>query len=277
MPRHLHILTQKRERLQRIHLIEALAGIWREHGNVVSYGDRPPDGADAVIVHTDNSTVGEDLFVHVPAGMPVVNGGARNIMKRKVSQLLLDRQASWDGQVIIKTDANCHAGEEYAYHGLDIPRLMRIFAARVMPWQWTGELPFRRYPILDSKDDVPDWVWKDHRLVVERFAPERDGDLYVLRLWMFFGEKEYCMRVTSDLPIVKSRRLVEVKLLDTVPDSVRAVRRRHGLDFGKIDFVMRDGEAFVFDVNKTPTVHLNKKGKPGPFVRRLADGLEGLL
>jgi hypothetical protein len=39
MPRHLHILTQKRERLQRIHLIEALAGIWREQGNVVSYGD----------------------------------------------------------------------------------------------------------------------------------------------------------------------------------------------------------------------------------------------
>ena len=277
MRRHLHILTQPKERLQRIHLIEALAGIWREQGDAITYGDRPPPETDAVIVHTDNSTVEDELFAHVGAGVPVVNLNARSILKSRVSQLLLDRQDSWDGPVIIKTDANCHAGEEYAYHGLDIPRLVRIFAGRVLPWQWTGELPFRRYPILDSKEQVPDWVWNDKRLVVDKFAPERDGELYVLRLWMFFGEEEYCMRVTSDLPVVKSRRLIDVKLENSVPDSVRAIRRKHGLDFGKIDFVIRDGEAFVFDVNKTPTVHLNKKGKPGPFVQRLARGLDGLL
>ena len=62
-----------------------------------------------------------------------------------------------------------------------------------------------------------------------------------------------------------------------VPDEVRAVRRRHGLDFGKIDFVLHDGKAMVFDVNKTPTVYLNKAGQPGKFVRSLADGIDGFL
>ncbi len=40
---------------------------------------------------------------------------------------------------------------------------------------------------------------------------------------------------------------------------------------------MHDGKAVVFDVNKTPTVYLNKAGQPGKFVRQLADGLDSLL
>ena len=85
------------------------------------------------------------------------------------------------------------------------------------------------------------------------------------------------MRVCSELPVVKSRKLVSVDLVEEVPDAVRSVRRKLGLDFGKIDFVMHGNDALVFDVNKTPTVDLNKRGQPGPFVRRLADGLDGLL
>lgn len=124
---------------------------------------------------------------------------------------------------------------------------------------------------------MPGWVWQDERLIVERFIPERDGKLYVLRLWMFFGHQEYSMRVLSELPIVKSRKLVKVELVDEVPGEVRQLRQELGLDFGKIDYVMHDGRPVVFDVNKTPTVFLNKKGQPGPYVRKLAGGLEGLI
>jgi len=112
---------------------------------------------------------------------------------------------------------------------------------------------------------------------VERFMPERDGELYVLWLWMFFGNQEYCMRVCSELPVVKSRKLVSVDLVDKVPDQVREIRKQLGLDFGKIDFVMHDGVPLVFDVNKTPTVFLSKSDQPGPYVRSLAEGLEDLI
>ncbi|MEO1159949.1 MAG: hypothetical protein AAFW74_05730 [Pseudomonadota bacterium] len=277
MVKHIHILTSKGERLQRIHLMNVLAAIWRETGSSISFGDRPPPHTDVVISHTDYSVIGDDFFGKVDTGLPVINCKARNILKTAVSQMLIDRDSTWSGPVIVKTNANAHAGEEYAYHRLDLPRLLKILAGRVIPWQWTGDLPLRQYPILDSIDRVPGWVWRDDRFVVERFMPERDGDLYVLRLWMFFGNKEYCMRVCSELPIVKSRQLVSVDLVDDVPDQVREIRRKLGLDFGKIDFVMHDGKPLVFDVNKTPTVFLNKSGKPGAHVRGLADGLEGLI
>jgi hypothetical protein len=277
MGRHLHVLTARKERMQRIHLICVLADIWRERGGTVTFGDTPPDNADACICHTDLSFIEDDFINRAKSGVPLVNGAARNILKSNVSQMLLDKDSKWNGSVLIKTNANAHAGEEYAYHGLDIPRLMKIFAGRVIPWQWTGELPFRQYPILDGLADVPDWVWRDNGLVVEKFRPERDGELYVLRLWMFFGDQGYCMKVRGELPIVKSRKLVSVDLIKDVPEEVIAVRKKLGLDFGKIDFVMHDGKAIVFDVNKTPTVFLNKQGKPGAYVRSLADGLDALL
>lgn len=277
MSRSLHVLTRHKERTQRIHLIRVLADIWRERGEMVSFGETPPRHTDATIVHTDYSQVDFDFLNLATPGVPLINGNAINILKSNVSQMLLAPDSKWDGPVLIKTNANAHAGEEYAYHGLDVPRLLKIFAGRVIPWQWTGELPFRQYPILDSMKHVPQWVWDDNRVVVEKFRPERDGELYVLRLWMFFGDKGYCMKVRGELPIVKSRKLVSVELVNDVPPEVVAVRKKLGLDFGKIDFVMHDGKALVFDVNKTPTVFLNKQGKPGTFVRSLADGLDGLL
>ena len=277
MGKQMPLLTSANERLQRIHLICVLAAIWRERGDVVSFGDNPPENTDVCISHTDYSLISDDFIASSPAGIPLINANARNILKSNVSQLLLHKDSEWAGPVVIKTNANAHGAEEYAYHTLDIPRLLKILAARVFPWQWLGELPLRQYPILDKMSDVPDWVWRDERLVVDRFMPEREGELYILRLWMFFGDKEYCMKVKGELPLVKSRKLVSVELVDSVPEEVREVRQRLGLDFGKIDFVMHDGKARVFDVNKTPTVFLNKEGKPGQFVRSLADGLDSLL
>ncbi len=277
MPRRLHVLTSPNEKLQRIHLILVLTNLWREGGDTVTIGPLPPDNTDACICHADYSVISDEFLARAKPDVPLINGKARNILKSNVSQMLLQRDTQWQGPVMVKTNANAHAGEEYAYHRLDIPRLLKILAARIVPWQWLGELPLRQYPILESAADVPDWVWNDDRLVVDRFLPERDGELYVLRIWMFFGNKEYCMKVRSTLPLVKSRKVVSVELMEQVPDELRQVRTRLGLDFGKIDFVMHDGKALVFDVNKTPTVFLNKQGKPGQFVRSLAEGLDALI
>jgi hypothetical protein len=277
LPRQLHILSSPNERFQRIHLISVLDSLWQQAGHSVTRGPVVAAGTDAVIVHSDYSQIPEQLLASVPEGIPVINGMAVDIRKSKVSQMLLSRNSDWTGPVMIKTNANAHAAEEYVYHRIRLVRLLKILAARVVPWQWVGELPLRQYPIVDSMADVPAWVWSDDRLIVDRFMPERDGELYVLRLWMFFGDKEYCMKVTGRQAMVKSRDLVSVELMDEVPAGVREVRQRLGLDFGKIDFVLHDGKPHVFDVNKTPTVFLNKQGQPGPYVRSLADGLEALL
>jgi hypothetical protein len=274
----IHVLTADNERLLNNSLINALAPVWRERGDIVSVGHRLPGSCDCLIAHTDRTVVDNSFFPTVDPGVRIINGRARDIRKSVVSTALLRPDSDWDGPVIIKTDANAHAGEEYHVHGnLDVIRFGKVLAARLLPWQWLRELPYRSYPILPDMESVPGWVWHDRRFVVERFLPEREGEHYVLRIWMFFGEQGYCMKVRGALPLVKSRELLDVKVLDSVPDEVRAARERHGLDFGKIDFVIHDGKPLVLDVNKTPTVYLNRRGKPGEYVRRLSTGLDDLM
>jgi hypothetical protein len=38
------------------------------------------------------------------------------------------------------------AAEEYVYHHIHLVRLLKILAARVVPWQWVGELPLQAIP-----------------------------------------------------------------------------------------------------------------------------------
>ncbi len=44
----------------------------------------------------------------------------------------------------------------------------------------------RPYPILQSAREVPDGVWNNPGLVVERFLPEQDMNGFWLRVWVFF-------------------------------------------------------------------------------------------
>ena len=116
-------------------------------------------------------------------------------------------------------------------------------------------------------------MWRGQTLVVERFLPEiRDG-LYVLRMWIFFGRAEYGVAIHGREPVVKAANTVKKEDLETVPDSLRAERQRLGFDFGKFDYVERDGEVFLLDANKTPTVRTQRSAN----LRKLADGLAGFL
>jgi hypothetical protein len=99
-----------------------------------------------------------------------------------------------------------------------------------------------------------------------------DG-LYALRSWLFFGREEYSLRLYGRQPVVKARCAVKWEYLHAVPEFLRAERKRLQFDFGKFDYVEHDGEVFLLDANKTPTV----ASKRTHHLRRLADGLAGFL
>lgn len=115
----------------------------------------------------------------------------------------------------------------------------------------------------------------DKTLVVEKFTPEIEDGLYVLRLWIFLGQREVVMKLYGRQPIVKSGDLVRFEYIDEVPDELRLERKRLGIDFGKFDFVMNNGEAILLDANKTPTGGQN--GKTPQYAHVLAKALSNMF
>jgi hypothetical protein len=65
--------------------------------------------------------------------------------------------------------------------------------------------------------------------------------------------------------------------LPSPPDAIRRLRRRLGIDDGKLDYVMRDGETVLLDVNRTPAVStLERFGITRKVARHLARALYSL-
>lgn len=204
-----------------------------------------PDG-DIAILHVDLSVIPAS-YVEASKRYPVVlNGAALDIRKRLVSRSLLRPEDDWDGPVIVKTDLNCGGHPELRIQQNSARAGSRadIFGEGITSLRGP-------YPIFRTVKDVPDAVWDDPGLVVERFLPERDARGFWMRAWVFLGEKERCTRYLGSHPVVKSGNIL-AREPAPVPDALRAERRRLGFDFGKFDFVVRDGEAILFDANRTP-------------------------
>lgn len=251
-----------------------LVHAWRERGHevVLVRGPAPPVDADVAVLHTDLTRVPEaDLAA--AARYPVcLNLGARDISKRRVSRQLVNPGDGYDGPVVIKTDLNCGGVPEERV----APGWRRL--TRALPWWASGRIPPHRYPIYRSPADVPWPVRHSRRLVMERFLPERDGELFRLRTWLFLGDAERTWVSTSWRPIVKSDKLVRSEEGDPPPAELRAHRAELGLDYGKIDYAMVDGHPVLYDANRTPTAgpaHL--ADPPSDLARRMARGLESHL
>ncbi|MGH8041905.1 MAG: hypothetical protein ACREPN_07675 [Rudaea sp.] len=252
-------------------LLGNLAQHWLDAGHEVSLMEglaNWPDG-DVAIMHIDLSVVPAAYSEAARRYPVVVNGAAVDIRKRLVSGNLVTRGDDWTGPVIIKTDLNFsgipekNAAERYRRDGkpADLPACIVSTT--------------RPYPILGSTSMVPADVWDNPGLVVERFLPEQDAHGYWVRAWVFFGDRERCTRYRGTHPIVKSATIVAHEPAP-VPDELRAERERLGFDYGKFDFVVRDGRPILFDANRTPSAP-----PPNPEIEasnaRLAGGLEALL
>lgn len=274
MAAHIRIATGPDERLKRGHIVAMLAGLWRAAGHTVSIGRTEALDADIGILHLDRTVIPPDLVPANPERRPFLNARLRDISKRRISRHLVARGALGSGPVIVKSNGNAFGKWERGQRPWYRRGRWRMRLAGDASWRHLRVLPHEDYPVLPSAAAVPDWVWDRDDLVVERFLSEREGDLFVLRVWIFLGAEGYGARLLGSRPVVKTGTMVRYDYIDDVPDAVRAMRRALDLDYGKIDYAIVDGEAVVYDVNKTPTA---AAGAPSPNIERLARGLEPYL
>lgn len=238
----------------------------RGHRIVVTQGvpDRPPVG-DAAILHV-NATVTPPEYVAYARSFPCcLNLGAADISKRRISGARLDRGDDWPGPVIVKSNLN--------YRGVPEVRLNRIAQSRGHEPPFPGAKVTAEYAIYENVRALPEGVFDDAGLIVDRFIPERENELYAARFWVFCGNQERCNRYVSPDRILKGSSVVRHEPA-AVPEDLRALRSRLGFDYGKFDFVVHDGKAVLLDANKTPgrARHLGDKLKQE--IVKFADGFE---
>jgi hypothetical protein len=230
------------------YVVSKLARYWREDGIAVHYlrGTRAFVPADVLFLHVDLSVLPQDVNSFAQRYPVVINQHVRDIRKRTFSTLMVSRKGGYTGPVIVKSNFNFggspesgkHPSPAYrAYH-----RARRVYF-RLLTGSWG-------YQIYASPKHVPAPIWCDPNLVVERFVPERVGSEYAVRTYHYFGERESFFLLTSPEPIVKSGPATRMHPLAPDP-RLRAFRHKLKLDYGKIDYVLADGEPVVLDLNKT--------------------------
>jgi hypothetical protein len=198
--------------------------------------------ADAALLHVDMSLIPQD-YLDLAARYPrTLNGQVSDIRKQRVSRNLLDAQSDWHGPVMVKSDLNSNGGPE---------RFLAAKLARISGATPPDEEAPPQYQLFDRLAAVPETVWQDPRLVVERYLPEKRGDNNVLRVWNFLGAYERCSWYVSPETIVKGGNIVAFGLSE-VPDLLREERKRLGFDYGKFDFAIGPDGPVLYDANRTP-------------------------
>jgi hypothetical protein len=141
-------------------------------------------------------------------------------------------------------------------------------------FRWLRAIPTGDYPIFSRLQDVPPSVWSNRHLVVERFIPERQGQYYCIRVCLVLGSVMLNRRLYATRPLIKGgpEHSEEVP----VPDALVSFRERLGLDYGKIDYVVHDGEVHVLDANRSPGV-LADAEVTERICRKLAVGIDSVL
>jgi hypothetical protein len=283
MSRRIVILLHERDAkaARRPYQVFALAEAWRRAGHevVLQRGVARFEGGDAAVNHVDLTVTPAEYAEHLARYPVAVNGRALDLSKRRVSRQLVRFGDGWDGAVIVKTDRNYGGRREAELLSGRTARLWRALSERVRhpTWRTRRTLETDDYAVFESKDALPPEVFGNAALVVERFLPEREGDLFALRTLLLCGDRWMCRRVLAPVPVVKSGRVVRREEVEPHPAAFAAARRL-GLDHGKLDYVVRDGEVVVFDANRTPA--FGPRVAPETRARvadHLAPGLDALL
>jgi len=230
----------------------------------ITHGHRRFVAADLAILHVDATVIDPEYTALARRYPRTVNLAVGNIGKRRISGAALSRGESWSGPVIVKTELNARGAPEL-YHN-------QVAALRGKPAPHPQVTGLATYALFDSASDVPDALWTDPTLAVEKFVPERDPRGFALRTWVFMGSRETCSRCISPEPIVKGDAVIARDIV-SVPDELRRARKRLGFDYGKFDFVVHDGKAVLLDANVTPTIPENLSEELRRSVRHLASGL----
>ncbi len=262
------------------YFLRALRDIWVKAGiEVVDLqGTAKFEPADAILIHID-LTVIPPHYQEFASRYPVVINQVTDISKRSFSEHILNCKNEYNGAVIVKTDLNCGGIRERRLERRQggLPGLVAKLRNK-LPWSWSGELNSNRYPIYASPKEVPWVVWRNPRLVVEKFIPERSENDYCLRQWAFFGSRELSQLIFSSDPIIKAGNVKKREFDIPIPESLRALRKKMGFDYGKFDFVMKEGQAVLLDANHTPSFTMkNPSSTLTNHIEHLARGLEDFL
>ena len=240
------ILTHASDDFRAPYFLRFIAQCWREAGVevLVHRGLGAPPPADLAILHVDLSVVPDAYAELGTSYQKVLNFDITDITKAAISRQLVRRGDGYEGPVIVKTNLNWGGVREATLER----RPLRADDIKAL-------LEYRIYPTVS---DVPRAVWSDESRIVDRFLPEMRDDHYCLRTWMFLGDRETNSLSYSKSPIVKSSNVVRREVVPEVPEALRARRQELGVDYGKFDYVIRDGEVVLYDVNKTPSMgHLS--------------------
>lgn len=260
-------------------VIHALIEEWRRQNVRVEIAfriDAPAVLGLVVIPHFD-ITRWPASFQNAYASCPVVlNRSVKDISKRLVSQNLVTSPKQYDGPVIVKTDRNSGGEpERQLLRRRGLPGRAVAAIARRLPWSISAFTGLDGYRVYDHSAQVPWLVWRNPRLVVEKFLPERLGDQYALRQYVFFGSREFNTVAYGPDPIVKAGNITRRELVPETPPALRKMRDELGFDFGKFDYVIRDGQVVLFDANRTPTYNRDSKAGPaGQLILGLASGID---
>ncbi|MSQ02328.1 MAG: hypothetical protein EXR71_10635 [Myxococcales bacterium] len=274
------VLHEREHRAAEVgYVLWPLVDVWRESGHTVHvcHGVDAFPAADVIFLHVDLTTVPAH-YLQATAGHPcVINRGVADIAKTAISTMIVTTAGAGGGPVIVKTVHNHGGKPERHLEPRGLARSVRDSLARRgwLPLGYRDWLDPYAYPIFASPADVPARVYRNPALVVERFVPEREGDLYAIRSYSFLGDQSIAERTLSPHPIVKRRDAVAWEQIDT-PAEIIALRHQLGFDFGKFDYIVHEGRPVLLDVNRTPAF-----GHSPDRLRRqgqlLAAGLRGLL
>ena len=240
--------------------------------------------ADVLILHV-NMTVVPQEYVQFTKQYPVViNRDVIDISKSTFSTIIITRNDPYNGPVIVKTKNNYGGLPERQISKLerrrglkDIVQYIRQQYTWIRPWHRTEWL--KNYPVFNTVQKVPQGVWQNENLVVEKFMPERNKDgHYCVREWVFLGDREVHFMNISSEPVIKGTNTdrKEYFSTDEVPAELRKIRSRLGFDYGKFDYAIHNGKPVLYDVNKTPGAPYNLLDRPEATenIRQLSFGLE---
>jgi len=229
------------------YIVDHLAGFWREDGHEVVYlfGTKTAAHADVILVHVDLSVV-PDEYLRFAAQYPIaLNHRVRDIRKSATSRNLVRPGDAWGGPVIVKSDLNFGGNPERTLGRTRLQRGLARLRHRRSPIANR-----ENYPVFEHVADVPQAWLAAGSVVVERFLPERENELYHLRMYQFLGDRWTCTRIASEHPIIRAGTSIGVEQIEPHPD-VLVWRQELHIDYGKLDFVVHDGQAVLLDVNKT--------------------------
>lgn len=106
------------------------------------------------------------------------------------------------------------------------------------------------YKIFDKINMVPKHWFHSSNAIVEKFTPEMEDNLYHIRMFQILGDRWTCERLASPHPIVKDANSVKLEVIEPEAEVFEWCKELK-LDYGKLDYVMRDGKPILLDVNKT--------------------------